>query len=173
MKNIVTVKLGTVCRDKATELEGTVTHWICDMDHRIDYLFQPRQLNPEDGQPVRKIFLAPSRLENIPESAFEEVVVPVEILGTIVSDKGSGFTGMAISFTRHINGCFHVDIQPTGVLKKNNSHIKPCNFDLRECEGEKITEMSSAALAKSRETNPSPTGDDIDSLRSRSWEKSE
>jgi len=82
--------------------------------------------------------------------------VPIEILGTIVTDKPSGFTGMAIDFIRHINGCFHVTIQPKGLLKKNGNPIQKADFDLRQCTGKKIKELSESELKESKKKNPSP-----------------
>lgn len=155
------IKLGTVCTDKATKLKGTVTHWLCNMGKRIDYLFQPEGLNPEDGQPVKKIILEEERLGVSPEY-FEEVEIPFEILGTHVTSKASGFSGMAVEFVRHINGCFHVVIQPSGVLNKTNSPVLKTDFDLRECTGDMITKMDEEQLKTSKENTPSPTGDTFD-----------
>jgi hypothetical protein len=151
------LKLGTVCLDKATELEGTLTHWLIDLGGAVNYFFQPKGLSDE-GQPVQKLYLEEARLK-VNETDFEEVEIPFEILGTQVTSKASGFTGMAIEFIRHINGCFHVVIQPKGMSQKTKMPIRKCDFDLRECTGDKITELSEAALARSKEINPSPTGD--------------
>ena len=154
---ITVLKLGTVCLDVATKLQGTLTHWVLDMDQRVQYLFQPYGLD-EDGRPVRKLFLGPGRLEVTP-SDFEEVEVPFEILGTTVTAKASGFTGMGVEFVRHINGCFHVTIQPTGVSPKTKTPIDKLDFDLRECTGPHVVELPEPELKKSRQDRPSPTGD--------------
>ncbi len=151
------VKLGIPCRDKATGLQGMLTHWLCNMGKVVTYLFQPKGLNA-DGGPVDKIAMELERLE-VTGAMFEEVEIPFEILGTEIYDKASGFKGMAVAFVRHINGCFHVQIQPSGVLKKTNSPIPKEDFDLRQCAGKKITQLSKAELAKSQRENPSPTGD--------------
>jgi len=153
-KKLKVVKLGTTCVDKATELQGTLTHWICDMSCKVNYLFQPQALN-EEGQPVQQLYLEVERLD-VKLTDFEEVEIPFEILGTIVSDKASGFTGMAISFMRHINGCFHVFIQPKGLNPKNNSPIQKCDFDLRSCSGEMIEKLSPKKLEESKKKTPSP-----------------
>jgi hypothetical protein len=162
--NIRVIKLGTVCTDKATGLTGTLTHWLLNMDKEIAYLFQPRGISPENGQPVSRFNLGPVRLE-LPENAFETVDVPFEILGSIVTDKASEFTGMAVEFVRHINGCFHVIIQPRGVLEKTNSPIQKLDFDLRRCSGEKIIELTPAEIDRSKKTHPSPTGSVLDTFR--------
>lgn len=158
-KRIRVIKLGTVCVDKATELTGTLTHWIYNMDGHVDYLLQPKGLD-EEGQPVDKLYLEINRLQVKPED-FEDVMIPVKILGTQVTDKASGFTGMAVSFVRHINGCFHVAIQPKGVSAKNNSPIKRCDFDLRGCEGEEIKVLSKKEKKRSEKKEPSPSRGDF------------
>lgn len=155
MKTIEVVKLGTICTDRATKLKGTLTHWIIGMGGQITYLFQPKILDDE-GQPVERLFLEVERLTVKPKD-FEKVQVPVDILGTIVTEDASGFTGMAISFIRHINGCFHVTIQPAGLQPKDGSPIKMSDFDLRSCSGKKIQQLSEKALKVSKKKKPSPT----------------
>jgi hypothetical protein len=127
------------------------------MGGRVEYFFQPLGLD-EDGQPVKKLYVCDQRLEVKPKD-FEAVEVPFEILGTIVTDKASGFTGMAINFVRHLNGCFHVVIQPQGMLKGKNVPVEAADFDLRGCKGKMITQMSEEEKKESTQKNPSPTGD--------------
>jgi len=157
---IKVLKLGTVCRDKATKLEGTLTHWVIDMGQRVYYLFQPKGLN-DDCQPLSKLFFEGERLD-IKESDFEIVDVPFEIIGSTVTNKSSGFTGMAVGFIRHINGCFHVEIQPEGTSPKTKMPIRKCDFDLRDCIGDKIVELPKPELAESKVRTPSPTGDTVE-----------
>ncbi len=155
MSKIRVLKLGTECRDKATNAEGSVTHWSCNMGLQINYLFQPKGLNPENGQPLGEIGLELERLIFDAEQ-MEEVEVPIEILGSQVTDKASSFVGMAVSFVRHINGCFHVFIQPSGLLPTTNSIVKKRDFDLRGCVGEKIPVLNAVEQKKSEADNPSP-----------------
>lgn len=154
---IKALKLGTVCIDIATKLEGTLTHWVLDMDENIAYIFQPKGL-ADDGRPVKKHVLGLARLKVKP-SDFEEVEVPFEILGSTVTANASGFTGMAVEFVRHINGCFHVTIQPAGVNKTTKTPVDKLDFDLRECTGPKIAKLSEPELKESKRERPSPTGD--------------
>ncbi len=126
------------------------------MGHGIEYIFQPKGLN-EFGQPLPWIRLELERLETT-DDMFEEVDVPVEILASQVTDNASGFTGMAVGFVRHINGCFHVAIQPKGVLEKTKTPVKRLDFDLRQCSGEMITKMTEEELAASKLSRPSPAG---------------
>lgn len=154
---IKVLKLGTVCKDRATQLEGTLTHWVFDMDQRVEYIFQPRGLN-EHGAPLDRLLFGLARLE-VKDTDFEVVDIPFEILGSQVTDKASGFTGMAVEFIRHINGCFHVVIQPAGVVEKTKAPIRKHEFDLRQCAGEKIKVMTESELAQSKVDKPSPDGD--------------
>lgn len=152
------IKLGTVCTDEATKLTGTLTHWLIGMSGSIDYLFQPNGLNPETCQPVKKIILSPKRLI-LPPNAMKEIEIPFEILGTQVEDQASGFKGMAIALIMHINGCFHVEIQPPGVTPKDQTPIKTAEFDLRGCTGIEIPVLTEAEQEKSQREKPSPDMD--------------
>lgn len=152
------LRLGAECTEKATGLNGAVTHWLMDMGGKITYLFQPKRINPDTGQPVSKLIIEIERIQANPKD-FEEVDIPIEILGSHVADKASGFNGMAVAFIRHLNGCFHVQIQPSGVLQKTNSPIAKMEFDLRQCKGEKIVELTPEEMKESKAKRPSPTGD--------------
>jgi hypothetical protein len=158
VKKIRTLKLGVPCEDIATGLKGQATHWIIDMSHSVKYLFQPEGLNHETGQPVEKIHLDPARIK-APKNAYEDVEVPVEILGTQVTDSASGFTGMAITFVQHVNGCFHVQIQPPGRLPRTNSPIERSDFALIQCVGDAIPKKTEKERKKEKGDVPSPTGD--------------
>lgn len=160
MEKITVLKLGTVCTDIATKLEGTLTHWTVGMGKQIDYIFQPKGLDKE-GQPVKRLYLEVERL-NVEKDDFEEVEVPFEILGTDVTDKASGFKGMAVGFVRHINGCFHVFIQPKGLRRESNLPIDKNDFDLRGCSGKMIQPLSEKKLKESEKDHPSPSGGSFD-----------
>ena len=156
LKKVKVIKLGTACIDKATELQGTLTHWTCDMSGYINYLFQPKALD-EEGQPVPQLYLEAERLNVKPED-FEEIEIPsFNILGTIVEDEASGFKGMAVSFLRHINGCFHIIIQPKGLNPKNNSPVRKNDFDIRSCKGEMIEKLTPKKLDETKKETPSPS----------------
>lgn len=155
MKTVKVLKLGTECPDSATGLEGTLTHWSMDMAGVVNYIFQPRGLNDE-GQPLKRLYVGVERLQ-VSERNFEEVDVPFEILGSQVTDKASGYVGMAVEFVRHISGCFHVVIQPKGKSPKTGASITPSDFDLRGCTGEKIQVLTESARRESQERTPSPT----------------
>jgi hypothetical protein len=148
------LKLGTECQDRASGLTGTLTHWMMDMGQRIEYVFQPKGLN-EEGQPLKRIALCAERLM-VTESDFEPVQVPFEVLGTEATDKASGFTGMAVAFVRHINGCFHIEIQPQGMLAGKNIPIRSNEFDIRGCVGPMIPVLTVEQQDQSQRQAPSP-----------------
>lgn len=152
--------MGTECEDRATKLKGTITHWCMNMAGHVTYLFQPKGLNPETGKPVSRIYMPIERLI-VPKGGLESTDVPFEILGSQVTDEATGFTGMAISFIRHRNGCFHVDIQPEGVLPKTNSPVDSTEFDIRGCVGPNVPKWSEEEIRESERRQPSPIGDGI------------
>lgn len=150
---IAILKLGTIGCDKATGLTGMLTH--CHIYSSMDtrYLFQPNGINRETGRPVRRLAINSHRFS---PWVFEDVEVPVEVIGTQVTDDASGFTGIATSFIRHVNGCLHVVVQPPDRLSKSNEPYPEMEFDLRQCSGEAIKEMSETEKRESKLTAPSP-----------------
>jgi hypothetical protein len=154
------IRPGAVCTDIASGLEVTVTHWFIDMNHTFTYLTQPKGVNPEDGQPLDKVYLCGARLQHKPKDMVE-VDIPVEILGSQVEDKATGFKGMGIELIQHINGCFHVVIQPKGVVKKTKQPIRRNEFDIRGCKGPKIPNLTKKQKKKSEEDKPSPSGGNL------------
>lgn len=149
------VGLSKPCKDIVTGLNGMVTHHIILMDNTVSYIFQPKGINPEDGQPVQRIIVVQNRII-ASENDYENIEVPIEILGTEISDKASGFSGTAIELVRYTHGCFHVIIQPKGKLRRTNSTIKHSEFDLRQCEGPMIKQLDATQIKESQKKNPSP-----------------
>jgi len=162
-KNLI--KLRANVTDRATGMTGSITHWTMNMSQQVKYLFQPNGLDPETGQPLKKIYLEDARLEVRPED-YAFVEIPFEILGSKVKDTASGFKGMAIEFMMHTNGCFHVVIQPKGLIKKTNLPAQPHDFDLRSCTGKKIQTLTEEERAEDVRQRPSPVGDAMDAVRS-------
>src|SRR5688572_1954638 len=126
-------KLQTPMTDKATGLDGHLTHLQVEGGNRM-YIFQPKGLTDE-GEPIDSFWISPDRVvggEEIPDP-----YLGLEILGSIVKDKATGFEGMAVASVLHPNGCLHLDVQPAGKTKSGKK-VPRHNFDLRELEGEKI-----------------------------------
>ena len=159
-RKVKVLKSNVDVTEKATGLIGRCTHWLMDTDHTIKYLFQPRGLNPKNGEPISAKVVPPSRLQ-ASKKDYEKVEVPVKILGTQIRDDASGFTGMAVEFIHHPNGCFHVRIQPKDVIEETRSPIKSLDFDLRQCSGEAIQKMTEEELRDSKEKKPSPARADF------------
>jgi len=163
MQEFRVLRMGTVCEDKASRILGQITLWLMGMSGQITYFLQPKGLNDE-GQPLSTLHMPVERLI-VKDDDFEKVEIPFEILGTEVEDNASGFNGMATGFVCHFNGCFHVIIQPPGVVEKTGQHIKDADFDLRRCSGEKIPVLTPVEKKESEKKQPSPTSDRLPEIR--------
>jgi hypothetical protein len=156
MKKIRHIKLGTIVKDEATGLEGMLTHLQVEMDLRQFYAFQPRGLSPEDGKPLRSLWLIESRLGG--KLAHVGTELPIEVLGTEVKDAASGFSGMAINLCQHISGCVHVGVQCKGTHAKTGAPVGEVDFDIRRLEGKAIKVLSEEERDADQKANPSPVG---------------
>lgn len=150
------IKLGTECVDTATGLMGTLTLAQIGLDGKVEYAFQPPGLQPENGQPIKGLWIEPIRIQERETLPTKEVDVPMEILGTEVRDRPTGFMGTAVCFFMHINGCFHVNVQPKGKLEKSGSPAAPHDFDIRRLMGKAVPVLTEEALTKSHAATPSP-----------------
>lgn len=147
------VKLGSSVKDSVTGLNGAVTHMMVQSNGSRWYCFQPKGLNPEDGQPLKRIWVTPDRITG---EMVNEPDLPVHVLGTEVIDVASGFKGTAIAITLHISGCVHVEVAPKGTQKKNGQVIDPCDFDIRRLSGKAIPEMTAEERERDQVKKPSP-----------------
>lgn len=154
---INTIKLGTTIKDRATGLEGQLIHLFIREDHSQLYSFQPRGLNKEDGQPVKRCWLTRNRIVSF---TTQETDLPLEVLGTKVEDTASGFAGTAVGLTLHISGCCHVEVQPAGVLPKTGGPIETGDFDIRRLKGPAIKATTEAQRDDDQKRKPSPAGCD-------------
>lgn len=145
------LKVRTLCKDTATGAKGMITHVVILLDHSIHYVFGPAGLN-EDGVPLDMKLLTAAQLSS---KDYDDIEVPVEILGSTLTDDASGYTGTAIELWMHPNGCFHVMIQSKG-RAKDGEMVKPKDFDIRQCSGAKLTKVSEAVKERSRKVSPSP-----------------
>lgn len=148
------IKLGTPIKDKATGMDGMAIHMQIQTNGNRFYNFQPRGLNTETGQALKRFWVAPDRIEGGIE--IPEADLPVEVLGTQVEDMASGFCGMATAITLHINGCVHCSVQPATLQPKTGEVVKEDDFDIRLLKGPAIKPLDEAALASSQKRNPSP-----------------
>ena len=160
--NINIVAPGTRCKEIATELDGMITHVLIHIGGHVQYVFQPSGLTAESGQPLERMVVELARLGGFLDSAYSEIDVRSEILGTTIMDNASGFKGMATAFVLHSSGCFHVVIQPPGKLVKTGAPIERADFDIRQCSGNSIPVATEDELAESKKKKPSPLAFNLD-----------
>lgn len=146
------LKLGTMVEDTVTKTKGMLVLFILHIGGNKEYIYQPRGLNPENGQPVEKIWLQEERIKG---GEFEEIDVP-EILGTKAEDIATGFKGTITSLVYHLNGCLHVTLKPEGINKMTGNTIMEGEFDIRRVKGPKIKPLEGKKLAESKKKTPSP-----------------
>lgn len=152
--------------DVATGLAGMVTHANWSLNHVVQYAFQPSGLSPEDGQPVKRSWMEIERLDGAAGRPLVYQVltmddVPLQVLGTQVEDKATGFAGMAISLTLHMSGCVHVIVQPKAVVAKTGAPVESSDFDIRRLKGVAIPELTEEQVDEDRKAKPSPVGDSM------------
>lgn len=127
-------KLGTIVQDSITGNKGMLTHLQRETGGELFYLFQPRGLSPKTGEPVDNYFITSARI--LGGEVIEAPYLGEDIIGTSVEDDATGFKGIASASILHINGCLHIEIQPTGTVKETGARIKPHEFDIRRLKGE-------------------------------------
>lgn len=149
-------RLGTIVKDRATGLEGMLTHFARYADGNEFYLFQPRGLNPKNGQPLKTLWVEEGRIEGGEVVPSEEMPnLYLEVLGTEVEDRGTGFKGTAVEVQLHTNGCVHFFVQPAG-RQETGDAIQSCNFDIRRLVGPAIKPLSHEEKVESMRRHPSP-----------------
>lgn len=158
MAKIKVLKMGSFCKDVPTDSEGMLTHFHYDMSGQVTYIFQPRKINPKTGHPVEPLKVDAGRLGLINEN-WTEVDLPTEVLGSIVTEKATGFSGVAVGIIVHTNGCVHLYIQPDEVLPETNTFVRALEIDIRRCTGEKIPVLSAEEQVASEKKTPSPNGE--------------
>ena len=148
------VKLGKTITDKATNLKGQLTHVQITGSDAIFYLFQPKGLNPETGHPVNTHWITEDRIKGGTKVKCD---LPMEMMGSTVTDTASGLKGIVTSLELHINGCIHAIVQPSGTTKKTGNMIESINFDIRRLKGTKVPKFKDeAAKDKNQKEHPSP-----------------
>lgn len=154
------IPLGTFATDTATGLRGMLVNAQIEMDLALSYLLQPTGLD-EDGQPFERIWLVRNRLAEC--AAIDQpfpIDLPVEVLGTVVEDKATGYKGMAVAVIIHISGCVHVNIQAKG-RRKNGQAIKLLNADFRRLVGPAVPVLSESDRLAAQQKTPSPYGEEL------------
>lgn len=146
-------KLGTLVTDIATDIEGILTHMSVDMSRQVNYLFQPKALDPESGKPVTRMWFPEARIKG---GIDYEPELPYEVLGTEVEDTGTGFKGMATVICLHISGCVHVEVKPKVILAKTGTTGESIELDIRRLKGPAIKIMTEDEIEADQKQKPSP-----------------
>ena len=150
-------KLGTIVRDSVTGLKGMLTHIQTEMSGDQFYVFQPEGLDKKTLLPLDQMWVVEDRIED-----GEDIEMPdhinekMDVLGTEVEDKASGFKGIAIAAIYHMNGCLHIDVQPKGTNPDTGKIIERVNFDIRRLKGKFIEEETEEEVKYSEVKFPSP-----------------
>ena len=147
------------CRDKVLKRKITLTHAYITGTGAIQYYGAApfgqngESLTPLDGYPV-----FPDRIEGADK--ITSVDVPVELIGTKVTDMASGIKGTATEIVIHPGGCVHVRMVPDGVTKDKNP---PHGFevDIRRLESPLLTKLSEEARKASEKKTPSPAAHNL------------
>ena len=151
------LQLGSVCKDKATGIVGTITHILINIDYAAEYVLQPHGINPQDGQPIHRLIVGLRRL-TVKKGKIADIDAPTEVLGSKVKDKTSGVAGMAIGLVLFKSGCTHVAVQPSKILSSTRSPVDRVEFPINDCIGKKVPKLSKAELKEDIKKKPSPAG---------------
>jgi hypothetical protein len=153
METISFFALGKPISDKATGIKGRATHIQLSANLEPYYLFQPHGINPETGQPVRSQWIEETR---VVDGIRKEYEVPIDIIGSSVTDVASGLTGVVTHITIHIGGCVHCLVQPQGTLKKTGDMIDAVDVNIRLLEGEMVPKFTDDEFEADKKKKPSP-----------------
>lgn len=145
--------LGEKVYDKATDQNGILTLCLINMDHKIQYAFQPARLNETTGKPVKTYWVSKAQIEGYTET---ETELPLNVLGTSVRDKATGYEGTATEMMIHINGCVHFYVQSPKIMAESGETAEAIELDIRRLEGPEIQVMTKEELQESHKTKPSP-----------------
>ncbi|MDP1814450.1 MAG: hypothetical protein Q8K92_08375 [Leadbetterella sp.] len=147
------LELGEMVVDSVTQLSGMLTLANIDADRNEFYFFQPALISSETLHPVDGFWLEKSRIEGGKQV---DVELPLHVLGTVVVDKATGFSGTAIQVYYYQNGCVHLEVKPAGIVPKTGQPIPGKEFDIRRLKGEALVELTKKQLKASKEDAPSP-----------------
>lgn len=146
------LKLNTIVHDKIIDVDGTLTHSVINMDHHVNYIFQPKGIDEISKLPVDKMYVEAARIIG---GEYEEVEIPLNILGTEVEEIGSGFKGIITGIVIHLGNCIHAEVTPKGVLKTDR---RTAEIDLRRLVGDAIPKLTKEEVKDSEKKFPSPIG---------------
>ncbi len=145
------LKLGTMITDKASKVEGMLTHRTINMDGMVEYICQPKSLK-KTGKPANLIQLSAARVEG---GVWIDLDVPIQILGTIAEDRASGLKGMIVDIVYHMDDCIHASIKPEGFNEDGNTHDSS-EMDIRRLIGPEVDILNKLINEGKTKRPPSP-----------------
>lgn len=145
-------KLGKPVTDIATGMKGMLVHMQYYLGGNLFYNFQPLGLDKKTGLPLGSFWVGKDRIKGLET---EEVELPTEILGTIVTDEASGFTGTATAIVLHISGCVHIEITPADT-DEHGCAVKAIDLDIRRLKGKAVKIMTEPERKRDQQQRPSP-----------------
>lgn len=148
------ITLGQIVKDNIIGVEGILTHINILPGPIIEYLFQPRGINPNTNAPASHVITYADRIVG---GKWEELDVPMEILGSNAEDVGTGFKGKVTSLIYHMGNCLHIAIKPPGLSPDTGNAFESCEFDIRRVKGPKIKMLTPKDLKEDTKKTPSPT----------------
>lgn len=149
------LRLNTPVSEIVTDSKGVLTHAMINMDHNVEYVFQPAGIDIITRMPKERIFVESAR---IVEKETEEVDVPLHLLGTDLEEMHTGYKGICTKLIVHLGGCIHVDVTPKGRISAGQTRSS-VEFDIRRIKPT-VTEETAAGtteVAKQAEFKPSPS----------------
>jgi hypothetical protein len=150
MSKVKMLKLGVNIKSLIGGDEGHLTTFMVMEDKSVRYIFQPNAIIDNK--------LAPNRCAMETEFDLKQVEVlsvelPIEILGTVATDKFSKMTGVITQICVYMNGCIHIWLQPNGITKEGQL-IDAANFSILDVEGPKITEKTIHSINTEKKLRP-------------------
>jgi hypothetical protein len=151
--------LGIFAVDSATKLEGVLTMMSIESENNRAYLFQPSIISAKTKIPMKPYWVDESRIESTEadlEPLHPNLVKALPVLGTVVEDYVTDFTGVAVALQLHLSGCVHVDVQSDEFDEVTESLVPAQNFDIRRLTGDSIEETTAEEELESEVRHPSP-----------------
>jgi hypothetical protein len=151
MKSFTLFQQKQTVTDAATGIKGKLHNIQIEMNGCVYYCFVPVKGNPDTKLPNPGYWLTHERIK---AGETHQVELPFEIVGRICADVVNGVSGTAITMILNVNGCVHVELQPSGETKSHQP-IDRWNCSIRDLDA-KTQNLIPAGWSFNPE-KPSPT----------------
>ena len=157
MATMRVIALDADVEDKATREKGQVTHVRVGIGAGTTwYCVQPKRLDQKKKIPSEAMWAEEGRLVT-KDSNWVDIEMPVEMIGTEVTEKASGFKGLCVGLITHHGGCVHAEVQAPG-RDEDGKLIKLQDFDILRLKGEKVPKFTPKEAEQRKKDKPSPAG---------------